>query len=245
MVTPVVTYWPAFSPRPCGRQLICEPRQRVERMPQNGASAAFPMQGPIHRQPDSLRGQVDAAPVSHHAAFDPSRVACVVGNQRQRADAGPVVEAAVDNLDARQDAFDCLGDFLNRTIRGRGGKSRAMRKRKFGFHHAHEELVRIDARGTVEAERRHHAPMERPVDVQLPLRRHVGAGDFVPDAGAAVMLEESSEQGGPGIDMLLPASWAARAREAAAMRTCRVRASHSEFGAGFFHLTIVTLMHRR
>ena len=107
---------------------------------------------------------------------------------------GPVVEPAVDDLDAGKDTFHGGGDFLARARRGCRGQIAGHLEGEFGLHNAHEELRRFDAGRTFKKERRKQPAGEGRVHIQLTLRGDVGTGDLVPDYTAAVMGKQPVDQ---------------------------------------------------
>ena len=124
VATPVVTTSPRRSCRAEAGQLVGQPRHHVERMTEHRRARAgrdeLAVAGDRHRR----RGEVVAAPVRDRLAADPPAVDRVVGGDAQRTDR-PRLEPVVDDLDARDQRVDVLGD------RGRAcGHRRPVRHRR-------------------------------------------------------------------------------------------------------------------
>ena len=107
---------------------------------------------------------------------------------RQSRSSLPLIHAAC------QDAFHGGRDFFRRN-RARGGREIVSHtERKFGFDHAHKEMVRFQTCRAFKAERGQHSAPEWLLHVQQFLRDGIGARDLVADRFAAVMLPQASDQ---------------------------------------------------
>ena len=144
--------------------------------------------GDRHRR----RREVVAAPVRDRLATDPPTVDRVVGDDAQRTDR-PRLEPVVDDLDARYQRVDVLGDRGVRMATVDWFDIDADAEGELGLDDAMRELVGRERRAARRGGLRHQPAEHRAIDLQGSLRDLVGARDLVADAPAISLRHKGGD----------------------------------------------------